>query len=423
MGAAIIAHEVGKKFRLHHADRPKQLKELFVRGPRQLKPKGHFWALRQVSFEVKAGQAVGIIGRNGSGKSTLLRLISDIMRPDEGYVKTQGRLGALLDLGTGFHPDLTGRENVFTDGIITGLTRQEVKQHFDSIVAFAELEDFIDSPLRTYSSGMQMRLAFAIAVHTDPDILLIDEVLAVGDIAFQQKCLDRIEEFKRRGCTIVLVSHDPETTKRFCDEAIWLQGGELIIHDRADVVTDKYVEMMRVETHRRTPSDYPVEEATSGAQLKINQNRFGSLELKIIGVHLFDQAGLPVTELDSGEPLTVEIEYLAPEPIEAPIFGVDIVRADGKVCCDTSTAVAGLTLPALQGRGRINLHLERLDLIGNQYYVDVGVYEREWAYAYDYHWQVYPLIIRQTPGDKTGVMRPPHCWTLHEAKVVMELTK
>lgn len=409
MPDAVAVQNLGKRFRRYHADRPTTLKEALLRGLRQMKPAEYFWALRGVSFGVAPGRMVGVIGPNGAGKSTLLRLIGGVGRPDEGSVEVQGQIGALLDLGAGFHPDLTGRENVFINGVIAGLTRHEVAQRFDSIVDFAELEAFIDNPLRTYSTGMQMRLGFAVAAHTEPEILLIDEVLAVGDISFQRKCLERIAQFKAEGCTIVLVSHDTTLIQQLCDEALWLRAGRVAAHGAADVVAGQYVAEMTTETRRRTPAAQPVLRTPTGAELRVNENRFGSLELEIIAVHLLDLEGLPATELASGDPLCVQIEYLTPQPIPAPIFGVTISREDGLVCYDTSTAAAGLTLPMLQGRGQIVLHLERLDLNGGQYYVDVGVYERDWAYAYDYHWHVYPLLVRPTGGEK-GILRPPHRW-------------
>ena len=226
-----------------------------MQGLRGLRPVERFWALRDVSFSVAPGKMVVIMGANGAGKSTLLRLIGGIGRPDEGQIHVHGRIGALLDLGAGFHPDLTGRENVYINGVISGLSRREVSRAFDSIVHFAELEDFIDSPLRVYSTGMQMRLAFAIAAHIEPEVLLIDEVLAVGDISFQQKCIQRIERFKSQGCTILLVSHDPTLIIDLCDEAIWLRAGNLVSHGEVALVTDQYVSESKSATERRTLRD------------------------------------------------------------------------------------------------------------------------------------------------------------------------
>jgi lipopolysaccharide transport system ATP-binding protein len=237
----IIVDRLGKQFRRYHHDRPWTFQEAFQRGLRRIKPVECFWALRDISFAVGAGRMVGIIGRNGAGKSTLLRLLSGVGRPSEGRVMVRGKIDALLDLGAGFHADLTGRENVFISGVVNGLTRREVARQFDSIVAFAELEEFIDFPLRTYSTGMQMRLAFAVATHTHPSLLFIDEVLAVGDVAFQRKCLERIARFKAEGCTIMLISHDSKLVGELCDEALWLHAGRLIAHGAASVVVDQYL--------------------------------------------------------------------------------------------------------------------------------------------------------------------------------------
>jgi len=416
MSDAIAVRHLGKCFRRHHADRPNTLKEALLHGLRRIGPAENFWALRDVSFSIAAGRMVGVIGPNGAGKSTLLRLIGGVGRPDEGSVTVRGRIGALLDLGAGFHPDLTGRENVFINGVISGLTRYNVARRFDSIVAFAELEGFIDNPLRTYSTGMQMRLGFAVAAHTDPEILLIDEILAVGDLAFQRKCLDRIAQFKAQGCTIILVSHDAGSIQRLCDEALWLRQGKLVACGPADVVAGQYVAEMSAETRRRTPATQPVICTPTGAELQVNKNRFGSMEMEIVAVRLLHPAGFPVTELDSGDPLHIAIEYLAHNPIPEPIFGVTINREDEFVCYDTSTDAAGPHLPTVHGPGQITFQIERLDLIGGQYYIDVGAYEREWAYAYDYHWRVYPLAIRPTRGEK-GILRPPHRWKAEDVSV------
>lgn len=413
MRDAIIVQGLSKEFHRYPANRPRTLKERFVRGWWHRGSIERFWALQDVSFNIAPGRMVGVIGRNGAGKSTLLRLVGGVGRPDRGSLKVHGRINAILDLGAGFHPDLTGRENVFVSGVIAGLTHREIRRRFDSIVAFAELRAFIDNPLRTYSTGMQMRLAFAVAVHTEPEVLLIDEVLSVGDIAFQRKCLERIAKFKAEGCAIVLVSHEPGQIQELCDEVLWLRAGQLMAHGETGIVVGQYVAEMTAETQRRTPDRTP-QLTTMGTQLRINVNRFGSLELEIIAVRLLNQHGFPITELDSGEPLQVEIEYLASQPLEAPIFSVTISREDGMVCYDTSTAAMGLALPMLQGQGHIMLHVERLDLSGEQYYVDVGVYERDWAYAYDYHWHVYPLQVRAT-GSRKGILCLPHYWEVGKA--------
>lgn len=407
--APIRVENVGKQYRRMSANRPTTLIEAIARGFRGLGANAYFWALQDVSFAVQRGQMLGVIGHNGAGKSTLLRLLGGVGQVDEGQVWVNGRIGALLDLGTGFHPELTGRENVYVAGIIGGLTRHALQERFDEIVAFAELESFIDSPLRTYSTGMQMRLAFSVAVHIEPEILLIDEVLAVGDIAFQQKCLDRIARFKQNGCTIVLVSHDVGMVEKLCDQALWLENGGVVALGPAALVTEQYVAAMKMKTKERTPQALPPQMTDSGTMLRLNENRFGSQEMQITAVHLQNANQVAVTELAAGEPLTVEIACQAAAGSAPPIIGVTVSTPDGTIVYDTSTEAAKLGWPEAGGQSQIRLHLARLDLQPGQYFVDVGLYQTDWSYAYDYHWHVYPLLLAGSPGGK-GVLNPPHTW-------------
>ena len=244
MRPPVLVSNVSKSFRRYHTHRPGTIQEAVAQGLRGMRSIERFWGLRDVSFRVEAGQAIGIVGANGSGKSTLLRLIGGVGKPDSGHIEVIGRIGGLLDLGAGFHPDLNGWENAILGGIINGLTRRQVISRLDAIVEFAEVADSMENPIRTFSSGMQMRLAFSIAVHTDPSVLLIDEVLSVGDIAFQQKCLDRIHNIKETGCSILLVSHEGSTIEDFCDNAIWLSGGQLTDSGPARQVMQRYSEHM-----------------------------------------------------------------------------------------------------------------------------------------------------------------------------------
>lgn len=257
MEQVIVVQGLSKQFRHYHPERPWMLQELLARGLRGWKPLEGFWALRDLSFSIAPGRMVGVIGANGAGKSTLLRLIGGIGRPDAGRIEVHGRIGALLDLGAGFHHDLTGRENVYIGGVVAGLSRRQVRQRFDAIVDFAGMQEFIDYPVRTYSTGMAMRLAFALAIHIEPEILLIDEVLAVGDMAFARKCLERITEFKAQGCTILLVSHDVAYIAELCDEALWLHKGHLEAHGPADMVVNQYVSAVEAETPQSTPATPP----------------------------------------------------------------------------------------------------------------------------------------------------------------------
>ena len=280
--SAIIVEHLAKQFSVYHHQRPTTFVEAFKQRMRHMRPHETFWALRDVTFSVEPGQMVGLIGANGAGKSTLLQLLGGVGRPDTGTINSSGRIGAIFDLGAGFHPDLTGRENVYVSGVISGLSRNEVSERFDEIVAFAEAESYIDHPLRTYSTGMQMRLAFSVAVHINPDILLIDEVLAVGDMAFQSKCLNRIRGFKEQGCAVVLVSHDIKMVEDLCDEAIWLREGQVAAKGPVDVVIGQYQAEVQAETQRRTPQEVPAQITATGTELRINENRFGSLEMELI---------------------------------------------------------------------------------------------------------------------------------------------
>jgi len=432
MNDAVVVKNLSKQFRRYHPDRPWTVQEAVLAGLRRLRPVEHFWGLRDVSFTVAAGRVVGVIGANGSGKSTLLRLVGGVGRPDQGSVKVNGKIGALLELGAGFHGDLTGRENVLVAGVVAGLSGREVAARFDAIVAFAELEKFIDHPLRTYSTGMQMRLGFAVAVHVDPEILLIDEVLSVGDLAFQRKCLDRIAQFKAQGCSILLVSHEASLVRDLCDEALWLSAGRLMLQGPAGSVVDKYVAQVEGDGQTEeskgqhltgphavsSPADesrvHPALETTSKpggkTELVLNENRFGSLELEITAVRFLDSRRRAFAFLHSGSTLRVEIDFLAPQRILAPIFQVHIWREDGLVCCDLNTEGTELKATAVQGAGRVALRFEHLDLKGGHYYVDVGCYARGWAYAYDYHSSVYPLLIH---GEGAETHRhAPHSWEI-----------
>ena len=415
MSDPILVEGLSKRFRRYPTDRPWTLQEAVLRGFRGMKTMEYFWALKEISFRVPAGRMTGLIGRNGAGKSTLLRLVGGVGQPTNGHIFTQGRIGALIELGAGFHPDLTGRENIYINGVISGLTRQEVGRRFDSIVEFSELRDFIDNPFRTYSTGMRMRLAFSVAVHTDPDILLIDEVLAVGDMAFQQKCLNRIKTFKQHGCAILLVSHDTSLVEDLCDQVIWLNEGKIQAKGPANMVVHQYVHEMQSETQRRTPSTWPSHTVPTGQKLQVNENRFGSLEMEIQNVQILNSEGNVVTKMDSGEALCVEFDYNIPQEIDSPIFGVTITQPDGLICYEVSTAAVKFDPHNLGGRGKVALHIRRLDLMGGTYLISVGAYKNDWSYAYDYHWQVYSIKIEPQSSGK-GVLRPPHEWEINGSR-------
>ena len=427
MMPAVVVQNVSKSFRRYHPNRPWTVQETLVRGLRRMAAVERFWALRDVTFQVAAGCTTGIVGANGSGKSTLLRLIGGVGRPDTGSLDVRGRLGALLDLGVGFHADLTGRENTILSGILNGLTRRQVLERFDEIVAFAEVEKFIDNPMRTYSTGMQMRLAFSTAVHADPEILLIDEVLSVGDIAFQRKCLDRIAQFKAAGCSILLVSHEASVVQDLCDDALWLNAGHLMAHGSTRDVLREYLSHManRNDAVSETAVDEPRPFSSTalptlrtdrGAERVLNEQRFGSPELEIEAVAVFDDRDEPAAELRSGQPLRIDITFVATGRIVAPLFRIRIFREDGLVCCDVNSELSPLSVTAVHGSGRVTAYLERLDLNSGRYVIDVGCYAQDWTYAYDYRPSVHTFIVRGESG-KQAVLNVPHRWERVDSSV------
>jgi lipopolysaccharide transport system ATP-binding protein len=419
---SIRIENIGKQFARRAEAAPRSFKEWFVQWGRRAPAPAPFWALRDVSVTVADGEMLGVIGANGAGKSTLLRLIGGVLAPDAGTVAVDGRIGGLLSLYTGFADDLTGRENIYTAGIVAGLSRREVTRRMDAIIDFAELAPAIDAPFRTYSTGMQLRLGFAIAMHTDPDVLLIDEALSVGDLAFQQKCLARIKAFQRAGCALVFVSHAPAQVRQLCDRVLWLEAGRVVACGPPDVVTGQYESQMMAETLRRLPDDHPaasgdgapLEAGTDdGSGLILNETRFGSLEATISAVRLLGADGRPAATVAAGRPLTVEVTYDAPTPVASPIVSVALQRPDGTVAMDVNTEAEQVPLPSLAGRGRVQLQLDRLGAAPGDYFVNVGLYAAGWCYAYDFHWQAYTL--RVTGGQPAAApWSPPRRWVLEE---------
>jgi lipopolysaccharide transport system ATP-binding protein len=410
MKGSVRASGLSKSFVRHDQQRPKTLKQHAMRGFRRGGVAERFWAVRDINFEVSAGRMLGVVGHNGSGKSTLLRMVGGVMRPDKGRVETSGKLSGLLALNTGMHAELTGRDNVLIGGVIAGLTRAEVQRRMDEIVRFAELEEFIDNPVRTYSTGMRMRLGFSVAIHTRPDVLLIDEVLSVGDMAFQAKCLDHVRRLKTDGCAIILITHDLSQAEKLCDEVLWMRHGEMVAKGAPEVVLGEYRVAMKRQTRERTPLDVPARATAGGAALQVNENRFGSLELEITEVKILDRAGFPTAEIESGAPLSVQIRFKGP-PDLLPIVGVSIGSADGGEPVDLNTLDDEVSMQRTGEGGVIRLDLDRVDLTGGDYFVNVGLYHPNWDYAYDYHWRVYPLQVnsRWRTG---GAVSPPRKWVV-----------
>lgn len=422
MSQAIVVEGLGKRFRAHGKARGStSLKEAFLTRSRGARGED-FWGLRDVNFSIPTGRTVGIVGKNGAGKSTLLRLVSRVIHPDEGKVTVRGRIGALLDLGAGLTDDLTGRENIFLSGVISGMTRAEVRARFDEIVAFAELEDVLDDPIRVYSSGMRMRLAFAVASHISPDVLLIDEVLAVGDSAFQRKCLDRLANFKASGCTILVVSHDGAQIRAVCDEVILLRGGRMQAYGSPHDVMEQYDALVGGRTVSPGAEEVPDAELAGGRRLQIGVNRFGTQETQIEAVRLLNARGYLTGSILSGDSLTVEIDYQAKLPVAFPKASISLEAPNGTCCLDTNTDVGGLELQKLFGRGTLRVRLERLDLREGHYFLSVGLFSQDWDLCLDFHQSSYTLEVIGSSSGK-GVLNPPCRWELARVGSVAELER
>jgi ABC-type polysaccharide/polyol phosphate transport system ATPase subunit len=351
-----------------------------------------FWCLRGANFEIPAGRTIGVIGPNGSGKSSLLGLAAGTISPTEGHVRTNGRISSLLELGAGFHPDLSGRENVFLNAALLGIPREDVKKKFDRIVDFAELRDFIDMPVKHYSSGMYVRLGFSVAVEVDPDILLIDEVLAVGDISFQLKCLDRIRDFQKRGKTLLFVSHALQTVEEFCHEAFLIHHGRLVERgDPGDVIL-KFIRQYMGE----------------GGGLYTQE--FGTRTVEFGEVRLLDADGNDSATFETGGALTVEIPYMAHRHVEKPVFGFSIKTGNGMYVHGSNTQIARLDLPFIEGEGTLRLDLSPLRLMHGNFFLSLAIHS--WDHAEQFHrredW--WPFAVRNSGGD-LGLFRVDSHWS------------
>jgi ABC-type polysaccharide/polyol phosphate transport system ATPase subunit len=396
----------------------------------ELSPAETFPALQDVSFTVAAGKTCGVIGRNGSGKSTALKLVAGITKPTSGAVRVTGRISALIELGAGFHPEISGRENVFINGIMLGLTKREIERRFDEIVDFAELREFIEAPVKTYSSGMYMRLGFAVAIHVDPDVLLVDEVLAVGDEGFTHKCLDKFGEFRRLGKTILLVTHSLGLVERFCDEALWLDGGRVRSHGDPRRVVDAYLAdveksegaLLATTTAKAVaavappsppgplgPTPAAPEQGELKDMFQAVEGRWGSREIEIAGVTLVGPTGEPSFVFHTGDPMAVRMKIVAHAPATDFVFGVSLFNADGVCCYGTNTFIEQMDPERLEGEAEVTFAIDSLDLVEGTYKLDVAVHTCD-GYPYDYHRLLYTFRVKSRTPD-VGIYRPHHHWS------------
>ena len=368
MTDAIVVDDVSKRFRMYK-ERNQSLKASLMRGRRAKYEE--FWALKDVSLEIPEGSTYGLIGENGSGKSTLLKCLARILVPDSGSVRVNGSIAALLELGSGFHPELTGRENVYLNGSILGLGKKEIDRKFDGIVDFAGIDQFIDQPVKNYSSGMYVRLGFSVAINVDPEILLVDEVLAVGDLAFQAKCMEKFAEFREAGKTVVIVSHAMGTMRTMCDQVAWLEHGVLVRSGPAEALVDDYIDESHVE---RTDDDHDTEREAG---------RHGSGEAKVERVEILDRAGQPTTSVRTGDAATIRVHYRAAGRLERPVFGLALENLDGVYVWAFHTRDAGLDIASISGDGYIDCTIPRLPLQPGTLDVVASVVDWTTQHVYD----------------------------------------
>ena len=386
---AIEARNLGKSYRVRGVGAPTLFGTLASSFRRQKTET--FWALKDVSFEIPRGKTVGVIGPNGSGKSSLLGLVAGTITPSTGRVTAEGRISSLLELGAGFHPDLSGRENVFLNAAILGIPREDIRKRFDPIVEFAGLKDFIDMPVKHYSSGMYVRLGFSVAVEMNPDILLIDEVLAVGDIAFQLRCLDRIRDFQKKGKTLLFVSHALQTVEEFCDEAFLIHHGQLVARGHPGDVILSYIKRYMGE----------------GGYLYTQE--YGTREAEFTDVRLLDETGREPATFVTGKPMVVEIAYRAKKRVENPVFGFSVKTGNGFYVYGSNTQIAKYAVPAIEGEGRIRLRLDPLTLMQGNFFLSLSIHS--WDHAMQYHrredW--YPFAVRN-PTEAPGIFQLQSSW-------------
>jgi len=364
-------------------ERIPSFKEYAIRWLRREIRFDEFWALKNISLSVRPGEVLGIIGPNGAGKSTLLKVVARVLRPTLGRVRIHGRVSPLLELGAGFDLELTGRENVFLNSAILGFSKQDINNRFDRIVDFSGLHSFIDAPVRTYSTGMAARLGFAVATDVRPEILIVDEILGVGDAEFQTKSFERIQSFQAAGSTILLVTHSLDRVRDMCSRAIWLDHGKLIMDDAPEKVVSQYLEQTReLEINQLSDQKEPDD-----------RNRWGNRRVEIINVRIFDGDGRECNTFETGQPFRLEMDYVANQPTMSPVFGLAIHHNDGTHITGPNTNQFGLTLPELTGSGTVKFTVPALPLLSGLYRLTVAVVDHDDTEIFDIHGRAYPFRV------------------------------
>lgn len=416
---AVKIQNVSKKFRVYH-QKELNIKYAFLNFLTGKKSSYYeeFWALKNINMEIKKGETIGIIGENGSGKSTLLKLMTKILFPDEGQIETTGKIAALIEIGAGFHAELSGRENIYINGSMLGFSKKEIDENLGRIIAFSGLENFIDNPIKTYSSGMYVRLGFSIAIHVNPDILLVDEILAVGDENFQKKCLQKIQGFRNEGKTIILVSHDLAVVEKICDLVFLLHNGVLAAEGNAvDVISEyhkilykKEEESLRAEELAQEDVGHPKE-----APPVPETNRWGSGEAEITKIEFLNDKDLVTDVFMTGDLMKVRIYYTAHEKIKKPVFGIAFYREEGIHLTGPNTKTSNYHIDSIEGKGFIEYIIPSLPFLPSTYFFTAAIYDFPCVHAYD-HWErcyKFNIVESDRIKERYGVVYIPSEWRHH----------
>ncbi len=411
-GNAIEVKNVKKKFKVYF-DKGSQLKErILFRNRNRYEER---WVLDDVSFEVKQGEAIGLIGHNGCGKSTTLKLLTRIMYPDSGSIELRGRVSSLIELGAGFHPDMSGRENIYTNASIFGLTKKEIDERLNDIIEFSEMEPFLDNPVRTYSSGMYMRLAFSVAINVNADILLIDEILAVGDVNFQAKCFNKLREIKAQGTTIVIVSHSMGQIEQICDRSIWIHEGKIKAEGNPREIDKDYLDFMGQKRQEIAEQSQKKDEAKTMVPEEIEtraeaeeKKRWGNGRARFREVCMSGKQSDRQRVFATEESVKIRMNYKVKQKVQDAVFGIGIFRDDGVQCYGTNTRIEQFKRFDLDKDGEVVVNIEKLSLLPGKYTLDVAI-ESDMATPVDYFRQAYSFEVYSSLTD-VGVFRMEHQW-------------
>ena len=397
---AVRVEHIWKTFQIPHERRT----TIFENLVGMMRPNHYetFTVLKDVSFEVEDGECVGIIGDNGSGKSTLLKIIANILRPSSGIVKVEGKMTPFLELGVGFQPDLTVKENIGVYATVMGLSRKEIKDRTDDVIDFAGLKKFEDTKLKNLSSGMQVRLAFSTAIQTDPDVLLVDEVLAVGDMEFQQKCFDVFNRYKKEGVTILFVSHDLGAVRKYCDRTLLLNNGEFVSYGGTNEVIDKYIYKL----------GKPDVETSTIRTNEEKETRWGNRKIEILGVKFLDKNGMENSNFISMDTMTVRVLYDSHEMVHAPVFGIVFYSQD-TYCYGTTTEFGKFNIGTVFGKGNVDFTIEKLPLRTGKFEVTVAVADSNYKTTYDWHDRLYSFNVHNPTRD-LGIFHIEGDWSVEK---------